>query len=299
MTRKLCCLILSLLLGAFLFTGCVSNNGGGRAGNQQSSASTNWGLYWSDEFNGTNIDTSVWSNEVFSAGHFNSEWEAYNSSPSNSYITNFNGNSVLAIKAIYNGGGISSGNYTSARLISGYHKYFQYGKIEARIQLPYGNGIWPAFWMLGTNCSEVGGSINWPNNGEIDILEIIGGSQGSGKGGGDGTLFGTVHGPASIGGDYNSGSGIGGNTSISGKFSDNFHVFELDWSSNNIGWYLDGTNYFSVNNTTVASIGSYVFNQPFFILLNLAVGGSWPGNPDSSTVFPQYMYVDWIRVYTN
>jgi hypothetical protein len=230
-------------------------------------------LVWTEEFNGSSINFNAWNYDTHSgAWPYNGEWEHYTSSPENSYIQNGN----LVIKAISNTGG--SGGYTSARLQTQNKLSFQYGRIAAKIKLPYGKGIWPAFWMLGPNPSS------WPNCGEIDILEFLGDNSNK--------IYGTLHGPG-----YSGGSGIQSNYTLSsGSFPADYHIFEVEWDSSSIKWYVDGHLFHEVNPARV-SPNSWVFDNSFFIIVNLAVGGSWPGYPDGTTVFPQYMYVDWIRVY--
>jgi beta-glucanase (GH16 family) len=170
-------------------------------------------------------------------------------------------------------------NYTSARLKTQGLQQWAYGRIEARIKVPYGQGIWPAFWTLGSDIEQVG----WPNSGELDIMEHIGREPA--------TVYGTVHGPG-----YSGANGVGGNYTLSsGSLSDNFHVFAVEWTTDEIRWYIDNTQYASVTPDDVP--GEWVFDHPFFIILNVAVGGDWPGVPDGTTVFPQFMYVDYVRVY--
>ncbi|MCA9994319.1 MAG: glycoside hydrolase family 16 protein [Anaerolineales bacterium] len=158
-------------------------------------------------------------------------------------------------------------------------KEFAYGRIEARIKVPHGNGLWPAFWALGNDIGQVG----WPQSGELDIMEHIGREPAN--------LYGTVHGPG-----YSGANGVGGSyTMPSGSLSDNFHIFAVEWETNAIRWYIDGINYMTVTPNDVP--GDWVFDHPFFLILNVAVGGNWPGSPDGTTVFPQQMLVDYVRVY--
>jgi beta-glucanase (GH16 family) len=183
---------------------------------------------------------------------------------------------IQALKESY-----SAWNYTSARLKSQGKKFFKYGKILARIKLPYGQGIWPAFWMLGESFPVVG----WPDCGEIDIVELIGGPTR------DNTVYGTAHWEdangqhAQYGGSYTLSSGI---------FADNFHLFSIIWDDQSIKWYVDNHLYHEID-ITPPSLSE--FHDDFFIILNIAVGGAWPGPPDSTTVFPQRMEVDYIKVY--
>jgi hypothetical protein len=152
--------------------------------------------------------------------------------------------------------------------------------MEARIKVPFGQGIWPAFWMLGDNI----GSVGWPSCGEIDIMEYIGREPQ--------TVYGTIHGPG-----YSGGASVGGSTTTRTDVADTFHVFAIEWETNRIRWFMDGYNYFTA---TPASIGgsTWVFDHPHFLIMNVAVGGNWPGYPDETTVFPQQMLVDYVRVYT-
>ncbi len=171
--------------------------------------------------------------------------------------------------------------YTSARLISAGKAEFAHGRIEARIKVPYGQGLWPAFWMLGNDIDRVG----WPQSGEIDIMENVGKEPA--------TVHGTIHGPG-----YSGGNGIGaGYTLPSGKLSDDFHVFAVEWEQGRIRWFIDNTNYFTVTTASIPAGTQWVYEHPFYLLLNVAVGGGWPGNPDGTTVFPQTMKVDYVRVY--
>ncbi len=237
----------------------------------------NYQLVWSDEFSGPQVNTSIW--DIRNDGNVqNNELEYYTNRPSNLAVSN--GSLILtALKEQYGGR-----QYTSARLST--RISWQHGKVEARIKLPYGQGIWPAFWMLGANINTV----SWPACGEIDITEMIGGPSRSNPPGGDNYLFGTAH-------WANNGSHAqyGLNYRLpSGTFADGFHVFSITWTPTRITWYVDGTQYCAID---TSPSGLSAFRAPFFILLNLAVGGDWPKSPDASTVFPQIMEVDYVRVY--
>jgi beta-glucanase (GH16 family) len=169
-------------------------------------------------------------------------------------------------------------SYTSARLNSRGLREFQYGRIEARMKLPYGQGIWPAFWMLGSNAS-------WPLGGEIDIMEYIGKTPD--------TVYQTVHGPG-----YSGPKGIGSHFILAAdSLMNGFHVYTIEWSKNEIHWYVDYQEVFKVTPDQIPAGTQWVFDHPFFIILNLAVGGSWPGFADETTVFPQQLLVDYVRVY--
>lgn len=234
-------------------------------------------LVWADEFNYSgNPNPSFWTAEVGAGGWGNNERQYYTSGDTDNALVE---NGVLTITAIREE--YSGAEYTSARLITRGKLNVQYGKIEARMKLPYGQGIWPAFWMLGENITDVG----WPACGEIDIMELIGGGDGR-----DNRSHGTAHwdnngSHASYGGSYTLESGI---------FADSFHTFSIEWTPEFLRWYVDGIQ-FHVMDITGAGLSE--FHQDFFILLNLAVGGNWPGYPDATTVFPQKMEVDYVRVY--
>jgi beta-glucanase (GH16 family) len=248
----------------------------------QLASAQNYQLVWSDEFNGSQVNTSVW--DIRNDGNVqNSELEYYTNRPSN--LTVSNGTLVITALKEEHGGR----HYTSSRLST--KLSWQYGKIEARMKLPFGQGLWPAFWTLGANINSIG----WPSCGEIDIMEMIGGSSRSNPPGGDDYLFGTAH--WAINGShaqYPSSSNFSNYRLPAGRFSDDYHIFSLTWTFSKITWYVDGIQYCSLDTSPV---GLNAFRAPFFILLNLAVGGSWPGSPDASTVFPQTLEVDYVRVY--
>ena len=238
-----------------------------------------WTLVWADEFaqpNGSSPDASKWAYELGAGGWGNNELEHYTSRTNNVRIEN--GQLVIeARQESYQGS-----SYTSARLKTQGRISWTYGRIEARLKIPRTQGIWPAFWTLGTNISAV----NWPNCGEIDIMENIGKEP---------TLVhGTLHGPG-----YSGGSSIGVGYSLPGNapFADDFHVYAVEWTTNQLKWFVDGVQYFSANPASLPAGKAWVFTQPQFVLLNVAVGGNWPGNPDGTTAFPQRMVVDYLRVY--
>jgi hypothetical protein len=234
-----------------------------------------YNVLWKDEFSGTAIDNTIWSYDIGSGGWGNNELQYYTNSPNNSFISN--GNLVIqARKESYQGSG-----YTSARLLTKGKQSFTFGRVDIRAVLPKGQGIWPALWMLGTKIDQTG----WPNCGEIDIMEIIGSLPAE--------VHGTIHfGPQ---GATQSTQLTGTYTLPSGDFSEKYHVFSLIWSMDNIQILVDDIPYFQATKTQVGAI--YPFNEPFFVIFNIAVGGNWPGNPDATTVFPQQMLVDYIRVF--
>lgn len=231
-----------------------------------------WDLVWHDEFEGDTINRDNWAFDLGrgSGGWGNHELEWYTDRPENVRIED----GILVIEARQEK--FIRSDYTSARMrTDGLHSW-QYGRVEARIKIPTGRGIWPAFWMLGTE----GGK--WPNNGEIDIMENVGHEAH--------TIYATVHGPG-----YSGGNGVGIPYTQTEPFADDFHVYAVEWEAEEIRWYVDDAPIFVVKADTVP--GEWVYNHPFYILLNVAVGGDWPGSPDDSTSFPQQMRVDYVRVY--
>lgn len=243
-----------------------------------------WSLTWSDEFNGpagSPVDSAKWSFDIGGNGWGNNELETYTNRTANAVLED--GALVIrALKETLTGSDNITRNYTSARLLTR-NKFTQtYGRFEARIKIPYGQGIWPAFWMLGDDIDTAG----WPNCGEIDIMENIGREPS--------IVHGTLHGPG-----YSGANGITGSYALpsSQKFSDDYHTFAVEWEPNVIRFYVDGFLYKTRTPADLPAGKTWVFNHPFFLILNVAVGGNFPGNPDATTVFPQLMKVDYVRVY--
>jgi beta-glucanase (GH16 family) len=269
------------LLSAVLL---VLMSGGAARAQQQA-----WTLAWSDEFNGpagSAVDGTKWVLEVGngSNGWGNHELEYYTDTTKNAAL---DGTGNLVITALRETLApkfrCRSGRclYTSARLKTQAKFEQAYGRFEARMKIPYGQGVWPAFWMLGNNINTAG----WPTCGEIDIMENIGREPS--------LVHGTIHGPG-----YSGANGIGAPYALkTGAFSDGFHVFAVEWKPNAIRWYVDGQLYRTRTPADLPAGAAWVYDHPFFMLLNVAVGGYWPGDPDSTTVFPQKMYVDYVRVY--
>lgn len=241
----------------------------------------NMTLVWQDEFDGTELNPTNWTHETGNgaSGWGNNELQYYQ--PANTFLQE--GNLVIKAKSEK----LSGFNYTSSRIITKGKKEFKYGRVDIRAILPKGQGIWPALWMLGSNINDPG--MGWPKCGEIDIMELIGGT-GSGAGRND-KVYGTVHWDNA--GNYAS---YGGNTLLTnGKiFNDEFHVFSMVWDDTTIKWYLDDVQ-FHIIDITPAELSE--FKEKFFFIFNVAVGGKWPGSPDGTTVFPQRMVVDYIRVF--
>ncbi len=242
---------------------------------------SSWTLVWSDEFDGEAINEENWNRQVEEAGRFNGEWQRYTDSSANAYIAD----GCLVIRAIHESDRHGMDQYTSARLNTANKQAWTYGKIAARIQLPYGKGVWPAFWMLGANIDENGGDTPWPQSGEVDILELYGSRD-------DGVVEANMH--------YAGRSGLHANMGAvpyklgEGRFADNFHVFELEWDAESLKWFVDGQQFAS---TSITGAEFSEFHRDFFIVLNIAVGGRAAGRPDATTAFPLLMYVDWVRVY--
>ncbi|UWZ59973.1 family 16 glycosylhydrolase [Dactylosporangium aurantiacum] len=253
------------------------------AGNTAAEAAIG-GLTWSDEFDGpagSAPNGSKWKYDVGGGGWGNNEQQYYTTSTSNASL---NGAGQLVITARRENPAnyqchYGTCQYTSARLLTADRFTQAYGRFESRMKLPRGQGIWPAFWMLGADI----GSNPWPNSGEIDIMENIGREPNQ--------VHGTIHGPG-----YSGAEGIGAGYSIGAPFADAFHTFAVEWEPNVLRWYVDGNLY---QTRTPADLGGdrWVFDHPFFMLLNLAVGGYWPGYPDGTTQFPQTLTVDYVRVY--
>jgi len=236
-----------------------------------------WKMIWSDEFDAEELDQSFWTYEIGNGdwGWGNNELEFYRKD--NTSI--IDGNLVIEAKEeAFNGF-----NYTSSRLITKDKFEFQFGRVDIRAVLPEGQGIWPALWMLGANISQVG----WPKCGEVDIMELIGHKPSE--------VHGTVH-YANPGGDRIM-NGTSTRLPTGQKFSGEFHVFSIIWEEDKIEFLLDDVKYHVVSRASLGGQNPYPFNDPFFFIFNVAVGGQWPGSPDGTTVFPQHMIVDYVRVF--
>lgn len=263
--------------------------GSAAIGPAQADASSDAGVTavtFSDTFDGpagAAVDSSKW--QIETGDNVNNHERQYYTSGNNNAALDGQGHLVITARrenpANYQCW-YGTCQYTSARLNTAGKFTAQYGHVEARMKVPRGQGMWPAFWMLGNDLGQVG----WPNSGEIDIMENVGFEPS--------TVHGTIHGPG-----YSGSGGIGaGYTLPNGQaFADGFHTFAVDWAPNSITWSVDGTVY---QTRTPADLGgnAWVFNKPFFLILNLAVGGYWPGDPDGSTVFPQQLVVDSVSVTT-
>jgi beta-glucanase (GH16 family) len=255
----------------------------GQSGKHTDHVASKWTLVWKDEFNGPDgsmPDPDKWTMVRDGSGFGNQELQYYTDLPSNVHIAK--GNLVItARKEQYTGADGISRDYTSARLQTAGHFQQKYGRFEARIKIAKGQGIWPAFWLLGSDFDSAG----WPACGEVDIMENVGFEPSK--------VHGTLHGP-----------GYSGNNPLTGAYtlprtamSDDFHVFAVEWAPKEIRFYVDGHLFETQTVDSIPGSKRWVFDHPFYILLNLAVGGVWPGNPDATTLFPATMLVDYVRVY--
>ncbi|MBC8100770.1 MAG: family 16 glycosylhydrolase, partial [Armatimonadetes bacterium] len=249
----------------------------------QPRTAADWELVWEDDFDGNAgapINSEFWTAEIGGWGWGNNELEYHSDRVENVAL---DGSGHLAIVAREENPADYDCHYgrcthTSARVVTKGKVEFTYGRVEARIQIPRGQGIWPAFWMLGGNIDQAG----WPASGEIDILENVGFEPR--------TVHGTLHGPG-----YSGANGIGGSYTIDTDFADDFHIYAVEWEADQIRWYVDGVLFNTLTPDDVK--GRWVYDHDFFIILNIAVGGYWPGNPDETTQFPQTMLVDYVRTY--
>ncbi len=241
-----------------------------------------WVLTFAQEFDGkagTAPDRKVWSRDTGGGGFGNNELQSCTDGNKNSFLDG-KGNLILeARKEKTTGEDNVTRDYSSARLKTSATFTQTYGRIEARMKMPKGKGIWPAFWMLGADIAEV----SWPKCGEIDIMEFLGHETG--------TVHGTIHGPG-----YSGGSPVSAAFVADKPLSDGFHVYAVEWEPEQIRWYLNDKLYHTATPNDIGT-NDWVYNKPFFIILNLAVGGNWPGNPDDKTTFPQQLVVDYVRAY--
>ncbi len=272
-------IILLVLSAGFLFNACKKEND---EPEDQIPVPEGYQLEWSDEFNGNAIDLNNWRFETgdgtaygLPAGWGNDEKQIYTSESKNAEIVTHEGQSVLAITALQE----NAGEYTSARLSSKGKVSVRFGRLEIRAKMPEGKGLWPAIWMLGGNIDQ----IDWPGCGEIDIIEVLGDQPAVG--------YSTLHYTNS---EQQKGEEQYTNQLTSGSFHDSFHTFSLDWTPESVTFGLDGK---TVHSFPIES-DMKEFLREFYLLMNVAVGGFWPGDPDGSTQFPQTMYVDYVRLFT-
>lgn len=269
------------LLGASLVVLLVSLIAAAGLGCHSLTGMEELGLVWSDEFDGEpgdSPDSTRWTFDIGNGagGWGNNQLEYDTNRPVNVSLDGQGNLAITARREDY-----LDWDYTSGRINTRYKFSRTRGRFEARIKLPIGQGIWPAFWLLGSNIGPVG----WPDCGEIDIMEYLGHDPNR--------VYGTLHGPG-----YSGGSAVGGSYTLQeGGFNEDFHVFAIEWRSDSITWEVDGVPYQTKTPGDLPPGAPWVFNHDFFIILNVAVGGYWPGPPDGTTVFPQTMLVDYVRVY--
>jgi len=245
-----------------------------------------WTLAWSDEFDGpagSSVDRSRWTFDIGGGGWGNQELETYTDRAANASLDGSGNLVIVAEREAFTGPDGIARSYTSARLKTQGLFAKANGRFEGRMQIPFGQGLWPAFWLLGADISTVG----WPTCGEIDIMENIGREPG--------TVYGSLHAPR--------GADVGSATAsfalpAGQRFADSFHVFAVEWEPNQVRYYVDGTLYETRTPADLPAGTRWVFDHPFFVILNVAVGGTWPGSPDATTTFPQRLLVDYVRVYS-
>ncbi len=233
---------------------------------QPTTPPSGWRLVWSDEFNGPNVDMSNWSFQTGCSGWGNGEWEDYTNG-ANASIQN---GSLVIEARMKPGAGLGLCGMTSTRMNTAGKRSFLYGKMEARIAIPLGQGTWPAFWMMGNNGA-------WPSNGEMDIMEHISNS---------GQNVGTLH--------WLNGSHQSSGASVNVSNLTSYHVYGIEWDANQVRFYVDGNFYNTIN---ISSVPQPAFHQAQYFLLNLAIGGGWPGYPTSTSIMPARFYIDYVRAY--
>ncbi|MEV5983251.1 glycoside hydrolase family 16 protein [Streptomyces sp. NPDC052114] len=277
--------VLALTCGALTLTALPTGASAEPAPRSPSAASK--AATFTDDFDGpagSAVDGSKW--QIETGDNVNNHERQYYTAGNNNAALDGQGNLVITARKENPGNyqcWYGRCEYTSARLNTSGKFTQTYGHVEARMKVPRGQGMWPAFWMLGADIGDVG----WPNSGEIDIMENVGFEPG--------TVHGTLHGPG-----YSGSGGIGAGYTLPGgeAFADKFHTFAVDWSPNKVTWSVDG-NVYQTRTPADLNGNRWVFDKPFFLILNLAVGGYWPGDPDGSTQFPQQLVVDYVRVATS
>ena len=242
-----------------------------------------YNLKWEDQFEGESLNRDDWNVELHDPGWVNNELQSYVDSPENIYLQD----GSLVLKPVENMNEDGSVSYTSGRINTQHKHDFKYGLFEARVKVPEGQGFLPAFWMMPTDENLYG---QWPRCGEIDIMEVLGNNTD--------TSYGTIH----YGNPHSESQGS--YTLDEGSFSEEYHVFDVEWEPGKISWYVDGKLIHTEDNWYSATEGQgeitypAPFDQPFYIILNLAVGGNWPGNPDDTTdIENSAYYIDYVKVY--
>ena len=276
----------SLAVFSLLLLTAASFGGGAIAQPRLAPPASGWTVTWLDEFSsadGSAPDSTKWTYDLGGNGWGNQELETYTSRPQNVQIQK--GNLVItALQESFTGTDGIARNYTSTRLKTQNLFARAYGRFEARLKIPKGQGVWPAFWMLGNDITQNG----WPKCGEIDIMENIGREPGINHG--------SLHAPSSVTPSSDLTSTI--SLPAGQNYSDEFHLYAVEWEPGTVRFYVDANNYATFTQSQWPAGGQWVFDHPFFIILNVGVGGNWPGSPDATTQFPQQMLVDYVRVYS-
>ena len=277
---------LALLLGVMLFSQKDGFAGRSPAASPPNPQPEGRSLVWSDEFDGpagSPPNPDYWANEVGGGGWGNEELQFYTEGAANAALDGA-GNLVLTARPLDPLSAVQTCwygpcSFTSARLISANKVTLEFGRVEARIQVPGAGGVWPAFWMLGANLSDVG----WPQSGEIDVMEFVGNSPTQ--------IIGTIHGPG-----YSGAGSFGGILDLGSPIADQWHKVAVEWSPGRIAWEVDGTVYHGAVPADVAP-NAWVFDHPFFLVVNLAVGGNLGGDVSDDLRQPQEYRLDYIRAY--
>lgn len=271
-------IILILLLVSLTTIGCSKDESSPTETPDDTTGLDGYTLIWNDEFDGTSIDLSKWEHEVNATGGGNNELQYYTARPENSFVKDGELH-IVAQQGEYTSEG-ETRYYTSARMRTANKGDWTYARIDVRAKIPFGQGTWPAIWMLSTDW-QYGG---WPASGEIDIMEHVNsGSQ----------IHGSVHTEA-----YNHRIGTQKTAQINAADADkNFHVYSVEWTENEIIVLLDNVEYFTFSNDGKGDYTTWPFDKRFHLIMNVAIGGDWPGNPTTETIFPKEMIVDYVRVY--
>ena len=265
----------------FFFAGCSPQDNQNSIPDPEPWLIEGWDIIWHDEFDSSPLDINKWSHEIGGHGFGNNELEYYTNDSANAFVQD----SMLHIRAKFEPSGIGDANnlryFSSSRLRTVGKGDWKYVRIDVRAKLALGQGIWPAIWMLPTDWVYGG----WPKSGEIDIMEHVGHDEGR--------VHGSVHTES-----YNHKIGTQrSKTKVLSGVKDSFHVYSIEWYEDRIDFFIDNQQYFTFANDQKNDYKTWPFNQRFHLLINVAVGGDWPGSPDNTTIFPQDMEVDYVRVY--
>ena len=265
----------------FLLFGCTSQNDMEDSKQLNDWDREGWDIVWQDEFDGASLDINKWSHEVGGHGFGNNELQYYTDDSSNSFVDN----GILHIRAKYETAGIGSTNnlrnFSSARLRTVGKGDWQYGRIDVKAKIALGQGIWPAIWMLPTDWMYGG----WPQSGEIDIMEHVGYDPGH--------VHGSIHTESY---NHKINTQKGGSLKLD-SIDTAFYVYAIEWFEDRIDFFINDDKYYSFQNDNNNNFKTWPFNQRFHLLINIAVGGDWPGSPDETTSFPTEMKIDYVRVY--